>query len=74
MFKAHVEPRAAGEWFHCKVLSISSRHFYGLWYGPWKIVVDLLFSITIFFYENNRRYVTCYVIFMVYSSNRPHFL
>ena len=49
MFKAHVEPRAAGEWFHCKVLSISSRHFYGLWYGPWKIVVDLLFSITIFF-------------------------
>ena len=49
MFKAHVEPRAAGEWFHCKVLSISSRHFYGLWYGPWKIVVDLLFSVTIFF-------------------------
>ena len=49
MFKAHVEPRAAGEWFHCKVLSISSRHFYGLWYGQWKIVVDLLFSITIFF-------------------------
>ena len=48
MFKAHVEPRAAGEWFHCKVLSISSRHFYGLWYGPWKIVVDLLFSVTIF--------------------------
>ena len=52
MFKAHVEPRAAGEWFHCKVLSISSRHFYGLWYGPWKIVVDLLFSITIFFLRN----------------------
>ena len=50
MFKAHVEPRAAGEWFHCKVLSISSRHFYGLWYGPWKIVVDLLFSVTIFFF------------------------
>ena len=50
MFKAHVEPRAAGEWFHYKVLSISSRHFYGLWYGPWKIVVDLLFSITIFFF------------------------
>ena len=49
MFKAHVERRAAGEWFHCKVLSISSRHFYGLWYGPWKIVVDLLFSVTIFF-------------------------
>ena len=49
MFKAHVEPRAAGEWFHCKVLSISSRHFYGLWYGPWKIEVDLLFSVTIFF-------------------------
>ena len=49
MFKARVEPRAAGEWFHYKVLSISSRHFYGLWYGPWKIVVDLLFSITIFF-------------------------
>ena len=28
----------------------------------------------IFFYENNRHCVTCYVIFMVYLNNRPHFL
>ena len=27
MFKAQVEPQAAGEWFHCQVLSILRRHF-----------------------------------------------
>ena len=27
MFKAQVEPRAAGEWFHCEVLDILWRHF-----------------------------------------------
>ena len=34
-----VEPRAAGEWFHFKVLNNLWRHFYGLQEcGPWKIV------------------------------------
>ena len=52
MFKTQVEPRAAGEWFHCKVLNILWRHFYGLYEcRPWKIVVDLLFTITFIFYE-----------------------
>ena len=27
MFKTQVEPRAAGEWFHCQVLDILWRHF-----------------------------------------------
>ena len=27
MFKAQVEPQAAGEWFHCQFLSILRRHF-----------------------------------------------
>ena len=27
MFKIQVEPRAAGEWFHCQVLDILWRHF-----------------------------------------------
>ena len=37
------QEKQAGEWFHCKVLNIFWRHFYGL-YGcrPQKIVVDLL--------------------------------
>ena len=30
MFKTQVEPRAADEWFRCKVLNILRRHFYGL--------------------------------------------
>ena len=30
MFKTQVEPRIAGEWFHCKVLNILWPHFYGL--------------------------------------------
>ena len=34
MFKTQVEPRAAGEWFHCQVLNIWWRHFY----GPYKSV------------------------------------
>ena len=37
MFKTQV--------FHCKVLNILWRHFYGLQEGrPWKIVVDLFFT------------------------------
>ena len=48
MFKTQVEPRAAGEWFHCKVLNILWRHFYGLYEcRPWKIVVDLLSGVEI---------------------------
>ena len=27
IFKTQVEPRAAGEWFHCQVLDILWRHF-----------------------------------------------
>ena len=27
MFKTQVEPRAAGEWFHCQVLNTLWRHF-----------------------------------------------
>ena len=27
MFKTQVEPRAAGEWFHCQVLDILWHHF-----------------------------------------------
>ena len=27
MFKTQVEPRAAGEWFHCQVLDFLWRHF-----------------------------------------------
>ena len=46
MFKTQVEPQAAGEWLHCKVLSILWRQF---WCRPWKIVVDLLFTITFIF-------------------------
>ena len=30
MFKTQVETQAAGQWFHCKVLNILWRHFYGL--------------------------------------------
>ena len=30
MFKTEVEPQAAGEWFHLKVLNILWRYFYVL--------------------------------------------
>ena len=30
MLKTQVEPRVAGEWFHCKVFNILWRNFYGL--------------------------------------------
>ena len=51
-----MEPRDAGEWFHWKVLNILWGHFYGLWERrPWKIAVDLFFTITfIFFYEKQK--------------------
>ena len=43
MFKTQVEPRAAGEWFHCKVLNNLQCHFYGLpECRPWKIVLGCL--------------------------------
>ena len=28
MFKTQVDPRAAGEWVHCRVFNILLRHFY----------------------------------------------
>ena len=37
MFKTQVEPRAASEWFHCRVLNILWRHFYYNDY-TWKII------------------------------------
>ena len=49
MFKTQVEPRVAGQ----RVVSLQSfehlwRHFYGLYEcRPWKIVVDLFFTITL---------------------------
>ena len=66
MFKTQVEPRAAGEWFHSKVLNIQLTSL--LWSirvkKPWKIVVYLFFTIilTVFnvhfwqtFLENSAR-------------------
>ena len=35
MFKTQVEPRAAGEWFHCKVLNILTLF-------PWSIRVQTM--------------------------------
>ena len=55
MFKTQVEPLAVGEWFHCKVLNILMRHFYRLLEcRPWKIVVDLFFTITVYFFTKNQ--------------------
>ena len=81
MFKTQVEPQAAGEWFHCKVSNIFIFYFYGLQEcRTWKIVVDLFFYNNIYFSaknqkQNNRHYVTYYVISMVYTlidhSSRP---
>ena len=54
MFKIQVEPRAAGEWCHCKVLNILWHHFYGLEEcRPWKIVVDFAFYNNFFFTKNH---------------------
>ncbi len=42
------------EWFHCKVLDILWRHFYGLLEcRPWKNVVDLFYTIT-----NSNKYLS----------------
>ena len=70
MFKTRVEPRAADEWFHCKVLNILWRHFYGVW--TMKNCGRFVFFNNIYFFtknqkQNNRHCVTCYVISMVYS-------
>ena len=48
MFKTQVEPRAAGEWFHCQVLDILWRHF--IVYKS--IHVDHRKLLLIFFYNN----------------------
>ena len=49
MFKTQVEPRTTGEWFHCKVLNILMSCLWSIRVQPWKIVVDLFFTITITF-------------------------
>ena len=46
MFKTQVEPRTTGEWFHCKVLNILMSCLWLIRVKPWKIVVDLFFTIT----------------------------
>ena len=48
MFKTQAEPRAAGEWFHCKVWNILTSFLRSITEEIfWKIVVDLLFTITL---------------------------
>ena len=47
MFKTQAEPRAAGEWCHCKVWNILTSFLRSITEQPWKIVVDLLFTITL---------------------------
>ena len=47
MFKTQVEPRTTGEWFHCKVLNIFMSCLRSIRVKPWKIVVDLSFTITL---------------------------
>ena len=47
MFKTQVEPRTTGEWFHCKVLNILMSCLRSIRVKPWKIVVDLSFTITL---------------------------
>ena len=46
MFKTQVEPRTTGEWFHCKVLNNLMSCLWSIRVKPWKIVVDLSFTIT----------------------------
>ena len=47
MFKTQVEQRAAGEWFHCKVLSILTSFLLSIRVKTIEIVVDLFFTITL---------------------------
>ena len=48
---------ATSEWFHCPVLDILWRHFYGLWEcRPWKNAIDLFFIIPWKIYEWNWLY------------------
>ena len=51
MFKTQVEPRTTGEWFHCKVLDILMSCLWSIRVKPWKIVVDLFFTITFYSYD-----------------------
>ena len=45
IFITQVEKRrAAGEWFHCKVLNILRQFYHQVVYNPEKIVVDLYFT------------------------------
>ena len=63
MFKTQMEPQAAGEWFHCKVLNISWRHFYGLSEcRSWKIVVDLFFTTTFIFLRKTKNQHSIFLV------------
>ena len=46
IFKTQVEPRTTGKLFHCKVLNILMSCLWSIRVKPWKIVVDLFFTIT----------------------------
>ena len=47
MFKTQAEPRAAGEWCHCKVWNILTSFLRSTTAQTLEIVVDLLFTITL---------------------------
>ena len=76
---SQVEPRSAGEWFHCKVLNILWRHFY-IWsrkVSPIENCGRFVFYNNIFYFftknqkQNNRHCVTFNVISMVYLTTIP---
>ena len=47
MFKTQVEPRTTGKWFHCKVFEhFEVMSMVDIRVKPWKMVVDLFFTIT----------------------------
>ena len=57
---------------HCKVLNILWHHFYSLQEcRPWKIVIDLFFTITFNFYFLWRFYC-CFAYFLLYFCSFKH--
>ena len=66
MFKTQVEPRAAGEWFHCQVLDILWRHF--MVYKS----IDHRKLPSIFFYNNMEKVRAELAIFFVEKARALH--
>ena len=66
MFKTQVEPRAAGEWFHCQVLNILWRHF--IVYKS----IDHRKLLSIFFYNNKDKLRAELVLFSVEKARALH--